>query len=230
MGLKNGGLRGSLRNIGTDVPGIPDSVVTQYQFEDDSDTSLAVDSAGSNDANINGGQFDSDAACGSFAYASDGGDYVISTNTVDLSAAGDTVGASVGGFFKPSNNTNFQVLAYWGVDNNSYLRVDVNDNEWRAVTQVNNANFTVASSSGVGTTSFTHVLACHDGSDIYLIIDGTEVARTSTAADISNIGQADLVVADGGLNFSGYQGLSDNSSFVNKAMSESEGQDLINQC
>lgn len=210
---------------------IPDSVVTQYQFEDDSDTTTTTDAVGSNNGFIMGGSFDSDARCGSFAYRSDGSDdRVVSTSAIDLSASGDNVGASVGGFFNPDNATDFQATVYWGADSNNYVRVDINNDEWRAVTQVNEVNFTVVSSSGVSTSGFTHVLACHDGSDIYLIIDGTEVARTSTAADVTQIGAGDLVVADGGLNFSGYAGLTDNASWANKALTESEAQALIDQC
>jgi len=222
----------SLHSINSQLPlDIPDGVVTQYQFEDDSDTTTATDAVGSNDASITGGTFDSSARCGAFAFRSGGSDdRVVSTSTIDLSASGDSVGASVGGFFNPDSGSAFQVLSYWGVDNNNYVRADIKDNEWRAVTQVNQANFTVASSAGVSTSGYTHVVACHDGSDLYLIIDGTEVARTSTAADVTQIGAGDLVVADGGLNFSGYAGLTDDASWANKALTESEAQALINQC
>jgi len=72
QGLKQGGLRGSLRNLNSTGPDIPDSAVTQWDFSEASGTSSVADSIGSSDlsgsytgptATINGvqaGRFDGD--------------------------------------------------------------------------------------------------------------------------------------------------------------------------
>lgn len=53
-GLKQGGLRGSLRNLNSTGPDIPDSVVHRYTFEDAGDTTTLTDVAGGVDGSISG--------------------------------------------------------------------------------------------------------------------------------------------------------------------------------
>lgn len=70
MPTKQGGLRGSLRNVSTGV--IPESGVSRYQFADDSDTSVLVDSWGNNNGTLSGGSYVTDGV--SFDGADDFGD------------------------------------------------------------------------------------------------------------------------------------------------------------
>jgi hypothetical protein len=136
----------------------------------------------------------------------------------------------VAGFFKPDSSA-FQIVSFWGTDNNNYLRIGItSDGNWEASVQVNQNNFTSVIGGAIDTSSFTHVAACWDGSDVFLLEDGTETQRTSTAADLTQIGAGDLVTAEGGQFGNPYAGLSDNPSWANKALTESEAQALIDQC
>lgn len=217
---------------GSEVSRILDSVVTQYQFEDDSDTTTATDAVGSNDATLNGGSFDSDAADGSFAWLSDGSsDYGISQNTVDLSALGDTVGAGVGGYLKPSDTGVFQYPIGWDAGSGNYLYVTITDtDEWRSVFRSdNNNNFITAVGPAISTSSYQHVVAAVDDSTLYLLVDGSQAATASIGSnDPTAIGSGNLVFArhENGAD-AYYGGLQDNPSYANDRLTESDQQELM---
>jgi len=72
MGLKSGGLRGSLRNIGTGGSVILDSAVNQYRINEGSGATVA-DSIGTEDLTVNGPTWVSQAdAVGGFELSFDG--------------------------------------------------------------------------------------------------------------------------------------------------------------
>lgn len=204
---------------------MPDSVVTQYRYEDDSTPSTAIDSVGSNDGNISGATYTSSSAKGSFALSFDGtDDTVTSGSTIDLSASGNSAGASVGGYFNPDSTSN-QVPITWGVDGDNYLSVEITSNgNWAVRAQSGSGTFTRARSTvSVSTSSYTKVFACADsGGDIYLIVDGTEEARTSFEGDITTIGSGDLRVGARVKGSTFYGGLADNSSFATEGLSPSQ--------
>ena len=212
---------------------IPDSVVTRYTFEDDSDTTTATDAVGSNDATLNGGSFSSDASAGSFAWSSDGtDDYGISQNTVDLSASGDTVGASVGGRLKPSKTGAFQFCVGWDTGSDYYLYVGITDTDaWRAAVLSGTGTFQSISGGSIDTTAYTEVIAASDNTDLWLLVDGTEVARTdlaSSGADITTIGAANLTLArQETLSDYYYGGLSDNPSYLDEAIEASQSDGAV---
>lgn len=73
MGLKSGRTRSSLRNVSVGRA-IPDSGVSRWEFEDDSDTTTAIDTWGNNDGAINGATYTATSAVGSSALDFDGTD------------------------------------------------------------------------------------------------------------------------------------------------------------
>jgi hypothetical protein len=210
---------------------IPDSVVSQYQFEDDGDTTTAIDSAGSNDATLNGGPtYDASAHCGSAALSTDGtDDEAVSNSTVDLASLGSTVGASVAGFFNP-DNTNDGVFAQWSVDNDNYLRIAANGGNVEVAYQVDGGNFYSVTGPSIDTSQYTHVVCAVDDSSLDLIIDGSQSGSSSVSDSPSNLGDGDLRVGFGPALGAYYEGLSDNVSFSDEKLSESQAQELINQC
>ena len=76
MGLKESGLRGSLRNVSVGIDAIPDGALLYYRFDDDSDTTIAIDDIGDNDGSIDGATYDSDSLAGSNALRFGGSDRV----------------------------------------------------------------------------------------------------------------------------------------------------------
>lgn len=59
------------------APPIPQEITNWWQFEDDSDTSTAVDSEGSYDGSINGASYTTTSAVGDLAMDFSGGDYTV---------------------------------------------------------------------------------------------------------------------------------------------------------
>ena len=66
MGLKESGLRGSLRNVSVGIDAIPDSGGTHQWNKDEGDGSEVADGIGSLDGTINGASWASDAGAGGF--------------------------------------------------------------------------------------------------------------------------------------------------------------------
>ena len=75
MGLKQSGLRASLRNVSTGVPPIPDSAVHQFKFDEGGGTT-ANDSIGNLSGTIDGANWVSNDFEGGFALDFDESDYV----------------------------------------------------------------------------------------------------------------------------------------------------------
>lgn len=221
----------------TDTAGsaIPDSVVTQYRYEDDLDTTVAVDSVGSNDANLpSGSSYDTTSRCGSLALSLDGSDEAVSQSTVDLYNSGDA-GASVAGFFNPAtaNGDEYSILGFEG-DSNNWFGIQqraVNDNNIWARMQVDGTTVSVDSGVAVSASSYQHAVAAVDGSTLYIFVDGTLENQTSHSLDPSNIGAGSYILGNliegGGLPL---DGLLDNSSFATARLTESEAQALVDQC
>lgn len=208
---------------------IPDSVVTQYQFEYDADTTTAVDSGGSNDASVTGSIFNtSNPRCGSVALETDGSDdNVRSNNTVDLVNNGG-VGAGVGGFLNPDGSDGV-AIGYGAGDGDNYLSVEITNGNWAVRSETSEGAFNRASGPAIDTSSYQHVVGTYDGSDIILLVDGTEEARTSSS-DLTNIGAGTLVVGERPEGSTNYAGLTDNASFADTEITTSDQQSLIDQC
>jgi hypothetical protein len=204
-------------------------LVTQYQFEDDSDTNTAIDAVGNNDATVTGAAFNtSDVRCGSVALDTDGSDdNVRSNSTVDLVNDGG-VGAAVGGFFKPDDDNGI-VAGYGAGDGDNYLEVEINRGNWTVRSQTSEGTFNRAVGPAVDTSAYQHVIGTYDGSDIILLVDTAEEARTGSS-DLTNIGAGDLVVGQRPNGIKECASLHDNVSFANTEVTINDQQELIQQC
>jgi len=217
---------------GAEITDIPDSVVTRWAYEDDTDTTTAIDSVGSNDGNITlgSGSFDSaNAKCGQFALNSDGEDTeVVSQNALNLFTTGDQNGCSLATYVNMDNSGDTIHFAGWGDDTQDYLSIVAQDNTYRAQVSVDN-NLTTADSGVAPSESWDHVVGAIDANDVWIIIDGTEQARSAHGVDPSNIGSANLYAATraGGGSLAG---LVDNSDYLKRGATESDAQELINSC
>lgn len=216
---------------------IPGSVVAHYEFEDDSDTSTAIDSIGSNDATITGATYTAAANVGSLALNYDGSDdYVASDSAVDLVALGTTEAASVMGWINPDSATNtggYYVLwadeATSGANINQILGVQDRGGSVRGVLRVNDSTATTTSVS-VPSDAWSHVYIEVTQSDFTLIVDngdtGSETAGHSF--DITNMGA--LPMMSGGPLFDNYiNGQVDDAAYANDVLSSSELQSIIDR-
>ena len=209
---------------------IPDSVETQYEYEDDSDTTVAIDSIGSNDADINGPTYDPDAARGSFALLHDGDDdFTVSQSTINLASAGTNEEVGLGGFLKSDGSGDDSAGAInWATANGTTLRIQENSGTWQAGIFTDGSGGQVDSGVSISTSEFQHVWVNADDTEVWILVDGAEQARTTHGITPSNIGSG--VLATGRTNATSslaYGGLVDNASYATATLEESEVQSLI---
>jgi len=210
---------------------IPDSVVTQYRYEDDSDTTVAIDSVGSNNGDITGATYSASSRCDSLAIETDGSDDdVISQNTVDLVASGDSDACGIATFVQSDGtNSRFNTPIAWRVDGNNKLRVAVDSGTFIAQFQVGGNGAVVDSGVAISSSSYQHVGVSLTQSEFAILVDGTVEATQSHSQDITNIGAASYSVGSRGGD-ENFGGLFDNSTFSNSELTEAVASELINQC
>jgi len=222
---------GSLTTKGKYVQ-IPQQTVTQYQFEDNSDQSLAVDSIGSNDGNIFQSSYDNTSRCGELALNSGSTDsYISSQSSIDLVSNGDVEACAIGCFVKSNGNVEFDTPISWRNDGNNKLRIyESSSNTWAIQFQVNGVGEIIESSESISTSSYQHIAASLTQNEIVLYVDGDIVSSTTHSQDITGIGSGTYYVAtrNGTNNF--FDGLYDNITFANDRFTETDIVDLINQC
>jgi hypothetical protein len=216
-------------------PDIPDAVVAQYLFEDDSDPSVAIDDVGSNNADITGATYDADAQSGAFALSHDGtGDYLQSQPTVDLVSSGETNAIGLGCFVKPQLANRYPYPVAYGPTGGDLFGIWFNvdgDDSLNARLQVGGSNVDVTTSASYD--SYQHVYANATDSDINIIVDGTVADSATHSIDISNLGAGSLwtgIRPDqvGNDDFS-LDGLVDNATYSDGQLTETDVQTLINQ-
>ena len=91
MGLKESGLRGSLRSVSTEVGAIPDNVTNHWPMNEGSGSSVA-DNIGDETVSLNGASWLSDSKYeGGFATTYQDGDHWITDNPIDIRSQEQTV-------------------------------------------------------------------------------------------------------------------------------------------
>jgi len=218
---------------GSVVSAIPDFLLTQYQFEDDSNNEVAVDSVGDNDADIVGPTYDADAAKGSFGLSHDGtDDYIASQSTINLASAGTSDQAGVGGFLKSDASGDDAAGAInWGSSNESYLSVEERSGTIQVTISTPSGATVLDSGVSVDIDNYQHVWANVDDTDIWIVVDGTEQDRTTHGVDPTDIGTGTVGTGRtaAGSSSLAFGGLVDNASYATRTLSESEVQELIDQ-
>jgi hypothetical protein len=211
----------------------PDSVVTQYRFEDDSDTSTAIDSVGNNDGDITGSPtFDTDSKCGSYSLLCDGNDdEVVSQSTVDLPNNGTSGELSVSGFVKldDTSSVNEVPFGYYVDNNNMLILIKDANGVWEAFLQINGTNYSLETSTSPSTSSYDQVTVWADSTDWGIIINGSEQSDTHND-DPTNIGTGNLYAGQISGFLNEFDGRLDNISYANERLSVSDADSLASQC
>ena len=216
---------------GTEVdvgPAIPDSVISHLEFEDDSDTSTAVDSVGPYDGSITGASYTSDAAVGDLALSFSSGDQVSIGSNYDGATGGET-NFSVAAWVKiNSPKTRNPVITKDGFRTSS-------DNDWdmgvgdgglfaRIVDGSDNADI-IQGAGNIPTDTWTHIAFVVDDSEIRGYVDNSVVETISrTVSDIRDSNNAFVGFDD--QNSVTLDGLTDDVFVANDALTDSDINDL----
>lgn len=218
------------------APDIPDSVETQYRFEDDSDTTTALDGVGSNNATISGPTYTSNAAKGSHAIEDDGvdrsGNNVESNATVDLVASGDSQALSVGCFARPEGATGFYYPVSYGINGGDTLSVvaGADAGNWKARLFIGGTVVHADSGVSVESSTYTAVFAVADQSEVGIIVDGTLEATTTHSLDLTNIGAGSYKAIQGHSSVGNiFDGGVDDATYASDRLSAVEVQQLIDR-
>jgi hypothetical protein len=214
---------------------IPDSVVSLYAFEDDLDTSVAVDSqaSGSNDANITRASYTTTAKVGSLALSHDGSDgETVSQNTVDISGQGDTSGFSISAYINFQRETpgggSYNTAYAAGVEGTAPFFI-VNRSGNIGLLWLGSDNVIIRSSISITAGTYFHIYGefLSDGS-VNLKVDGTVEGSGSTTDRPSDIGSVNhRTGAFSGGNYA--QVIVDDFAPANEPLTASELQSLIDR-
>lgn len=213
---------------------VPNKVVSLYEFEDDSNTSTAVDAESSNDLNITSATYDTNSKVGSLALSHDGSnDEAISQSTIDLSAAGSTDGFAVMAYIYVPSGSTTSSTKYWaghGVDNDNLLQLINRSGNIGSFFQVGGSNSIITGPS-ISTGQYYHVYAEVLGDGTHnLIVDDVQEASDNSGFDPANIGSGEhrtgSRVGDGaGL----AKVIVDDFALSDEPLSDSELQTMINR-
>lgn len=235
MGFKEGGLRGSLRNVSVGATEIPDSVVTQYRYEDDSDTTVAIDSIGNNPATISGATYTADAIVGSLALDHDGSDdESTSDNTVDLSALGSDDSFEIAAHIDRKGVTDDEgYLISWSnppseSNNQQGVGIQLRGGGVRAVLAVNDT-LTVGNTVSAPSNSAFHLSIGVTQSEFTVYIDNSGVETTTHSEDITQIGAHEYRTGLGMVSSNHATGIVDDFALCNRILTSSERQHLVNR-
>ena len=197
MGLKESGLRGSLRSVSTGVSTIPDSGMFQDPIYQWTGPAVEVNDGTSPfdwpeslaelpDATAVGGPTFRDDVSGLSASEYDGVDDGHTTSDLDSQAPTGDTGVSIATTVRPRSSSGTQLIAYYGDDagdgENFYVRVE--SGEYAVVT----SDLGVVTGGSVTTDTWETVGATYDpsGPEHRLFVNGSQVAS-------SNIGSVSLV-------------------------------------
>lgn len=174
----------------TEVSAFPDPLVTLYEYEDDSNTTTAIDSIGSNNANITNATYVMNPAVGSLALDhGDDNDQTVSQNAVDLATSGDTNGLAIMAWVSyDSFGSGTQYVAGWGVDNNNFVMIIEREGVIGSFYQVGGNNSILSTSLSTANQYYwIYVEIASDGTHT-LYVDNTQEAADSSGLDPTNIG------------------------------------------
>ena len=196
MGLKEPGLRGSLRNVSVGIDAIPDSAIHQWAFDEGSG-STATDSAGDNDLSISGASWVSNGFEGGFALDFDGTDdnatgsfisQLTGDNEFSFAFTVDLDNSSKG-----SEGTTEQVIYNADEDGsfeNTFTCSVGNDSSDAFEFESRDSNGDIAFRSGIdvsGESGLARLTITHDGSgNSTVYLNGSEVTDQNLNGNVEN--------------------------------------------
>jgi hypothetical protein len=211
-------------------PAIPDSgLLRRYQFNDDSDTTTAIDSEGSNDGTINGATYTTNAAEGSHALDFDGTDDYVSipsfsqfgSYTIVSWLYKDTFNAIENAWYFQENNA----ISFRTRDTTSGSRAISNGIE--LVHNDGSTSFYVESEFNIG--RWQMFAGTWDGSTLKLYRDesGSITEKDSVSAPVMGSKARGTVIGRNGDTASrNWTGRQDDYPIYNRALSQSELQQI----
>lgn len=205
---------------------IPNSVVTRYKFEDDADTSTALDSVGNNDGSINGASYTSSPYQGDHALQFDGSDDLVDCNTKFANRLGDS-DATVSAVFRNDNSSptnNYIWSEPTGNDNWFRIRADGNSD-----LEVKVAGTKVSFSTTVDWDSGNHVVCSYDSSQTETTVYLNDSNIGTINASLPSSGGDNALIGHGNKQFSSghWDGLIDDVMIANDNWSSSEVSDVF---
>jgi len=212
--------------------GPPPSVIAQYEFENNGDTSTATDSIGSNNMTISGSgmSFDSNIVkVGSFSLGNDGSNPATeSNNSLNIASDGTSNELTIAGFVYP-DSTGRAFLFGWANDNNNFLYATIDEtgsNELDCYLQILGTN-TKITSGIVPSSQWYHIAVTVNNTDLKIYVDGTEENSTTHGGTPNDMGVGEYVLGERrDQNRRFFDGYWDNITFANAELSQPEIQQL----
>lgn len=204
---------------------IDNGLTTRYEFEDDSDTTVAVDTAGGRSAAINGPTYTTDAQQGSLALDGDGSnDYVNINGLTNDYSAGDPISIT---FWLEPDSTGASTQRPLDFGNVNGAKTGIS---FYVLSGSLGLQFADGSRTTIGTASITAdtayaVAATFDGSTAHFYVDGNEIANTSTTYTLGSTARL-FQGADGAAPFDGTE---DDVRFYTRKLSASEVQSIASK-
>lgn len=228
MGLKEAGLRGSVRNVSS-VGAIPDSGLLRYEYEDDSDTATAIDSWNNNDGAISGATYTTTAEQGTLALDFDRTDDYINTGVTAQTDAS----YSLATYIRPSAVEADADQMIIGASPDGDLRelayYSLGDQIGMAVRNDSGTFYDAGEAvSNLSNGTYYHVIGVYDSTvpEIRYYRDGTLINSTAVSGTFANGDGSNWFVGarNGSSNFFG--GIKDLTDIYNKALSDTEATNL----
>ena len=212
---------------GEKIGAIPDSVVSLYDFGDNSDSSIIVDIQSGFDMSVTGSIYSSSEPQVGVNHGDfDDGEFAETDKTdFDLVSDGETGEFSMFGWGKDWNDS-LRNGIFYGENNDNYVSITNR-----------NGDLTIFSEQPSGTAEFStshdfddyaHFYAEFTDSDVTVYIDGEEVGTSSMSTDITDIAESRLVMMTRpAQDESGGEGLLDDVGFANRHLTDDELDNII---
>lgn len=211
---------------------IPDILVALYEYENDADTTAAVDSVGSNNATISGASYDSDSAVGAFALNHSDGDKTESSNAVNYVTNGTEEAVALNCWLKPASEVTdvFYCPVAWRAGNDNYLVIVETGGTWGATVKNGAGNSTTADSNvSLDASSHQHIVAYATQSEVGIYVNDVLEATASHSIDISTIGEGVIQTGDTATGFPNYIGLVDDVGVIDKEPTSGDVNELYSR-
>jgi hypothetical protein len=222
----------NLYNNGSIDTLLPNNILTQYRYEDDSDTTTAIDSVVDNDATVSGSSYTTTAAVGNNALDHDGtDDYATSNSAVNLAERGNTDGFGFGGFVQSNSVIKSTMMFQYFVDANNWVNIQVggSDSNYGVAMTVNGTFDSLNEAGTVETTQFAHIWANITQSDVTLYKNNSELFTASHSFDMTNLGTGHFVTGRDGQDQFYFDGKIDEFTIAEEPLNSSERQTLIDR-
>jgi len=211
-------------------------IVTQYQFEDDTDTSVAIDSVGNYDSDLSGPSYTTNSKCGDYALDFDGsGDTGRTSEKINLGEMGTSGELSIAAYVKHADTTSDTIhICEWSgdsVDDEICIMQDSNTSNTELRVRVDGDSNQLTYDAPID--EYHHVALTADNSGTEMYIDGELHDSMSYSLDLTSFegyftmgGRWQGTFENGRY----WAGTLDNVTYAHSKLSQEEVQQLVDQC